>query len=161
MIHLRLAVPTLPMTVSTATVWRRLLAATAVSAALAPTHAAPAAPAYGEPFVRHLAQLVNEYRARQGLPPLSVAVELNELASEHSHDMSQRQQLSHQGFRARFQRANSRVCVENVGWNHRTPEALLDGWRRSPEHHRNLLDPGVARMGIAVATRYVTFFACR
>ena len=40
------------------------------------------------------------------------------------------------------------------------PEALLEGWRRSPTHHRNLLDPGVSRMGIAAAARYVTFFAC-
>jgi uncharacterized protein YkwD len=149
------------MTHSPFTVWRRVLLATVLGAALAPAYAASAVPAHGDGFVRHLAQLVNEYRERHGLSPLSVTEDLIALAGEHSHDMSQRQQLSHQGFRARFQRANSRVCVENVGWNHRTPEALLDGWRRSPEHHRNLLDPGVARMGIAVATRYVTFFACR
>ena len=129
--------------------------ATAATAATA----APAAPAEG--FVRHLAQLINDYRARHGLAPLAVEVELIDLADQHSQDMAQRQQLSHDGFRDRLLRAGSRLCVENVGWNHRTPEALLDGWRRSPAHHRNLLEPGVARMGIAVATRYVTFFACR
>jgi len=140
---------------------RRLTAALALAAAAQSASAATAAPAYGEGFVRHLAQLINEYRERQGLPPLDVAVELIDLAGEHSQDMSQRRQLSHDGFRQRLQRAGSRLCVENVGWNHRTPEALLEGWRRSPAHHRNLLEPQVSRMGIAVATRYVTFFACR
>jgi uncharacterized protein YkwD len=140
---------------------QRLSATLALAAAMQSAAAATAAPAYGEGFVRHLAQLINEYRERQGLAPLDVAVELIDLAGEHSQDMAQRQQLSHEGFRVRLQRAGSRLCVENVGWNHRTPEALLDGWRRSPAHHRNLLEPQVSRMGIAVATRYVTFFACR
>jgi uncharacterized protein YkwD len=36
----------------------------------------------------------------------------------------------------------------------------LEGWRHSPEHHRNLLEPKVSRMGIAADARYVTFFAC-
>lgn len=126
-----------------------------------PGHAATASPAAGEGFARRLADLINDYRQHQGLEPLSLATDLAELADEHSAAMADRRQLSHEGFRARFQRANSRVCVENVGWNHRTPEALMDGWRQSPEHHRNLLEPKVARMGIAVATRYVTFFACR
>lgn len=126
-----------------------------------PVHAAPASTAPGEGFARRLADLINDYRQHQGLEPLSLAADLADLADEHSSAMADRRQLSHEGFRARFQRANSRVCVENVGWNHRTPEALMDGWRQSPEHHRNLLEPKVARMGIAVATRYVTFFACR
>jgi uncharacterized protein YkwD len=129
--------------------------------ALALSHPAHATSAPGDGFARRLADLINDYRLRQGLEPLSLAVDLADLADEHSSAMADRRQLSHEGFRARFQRANSRVCVENVGWNHRTPEALMDGWRQSPEHHRNLLEPKVARMGIAVATRYVTFFACR
>lgn len=149
------------MSEPTFTCWRRWLAATVLGAALWPSNAATAVPTLGEGFARHLAFLVNDYRLQHGLAQLSMADDLTALADEHSHDMSQRQQLSHQGFRARFGRTSSRACVENVGWNHRTPESLLDGWRRSPEHHRNLLEPGVTRMGIAVASRYVTFFACR
>lgn len=138
----------------------RALCAALLAAALAqPVQAAPAASAEG--FARRLADLINAYRQSHGLAPLSPADDLAGLADEHSSLMADRRQLSHEGFRGRFQRANSRLCVENVGWNHRTPEALMDGWRQSPEHHRNLLEPQVGRMGIAVATRYVTFFACR
>lgn len=113
-----------------------------------------------EGFTGQLTTLINAYREARGLPPLDLAEDLASLAGEHSTTMSQRHRLSHDGFRTRFERANSRVCVENVAWNFRTPEALLDGWRHSPAHHRNLLDPKVARVGIAAARDYVTFFAC-
>ena len=61
----------------------------------------------------------------------------------------------------RFAKAHSPRCVENVGWNQRTPEAEFAGWRDSPTHARNLLDPGIRRMGIGIQDRYVAFFACR
>lgn len=112
-------------------------------------------------FSRHLAELINGYRLRHGLEPLALAEDLAALASEHSDSMAEQRLLTHEGFRTRYARANSKVCVENVGWNYPTAEALLDGWRHSPSHHRNLLEPKVSRMGIAVRTRYVTFFACR
>ena len=114
-----------------------------------------------EGFARHLAQVINGYRQLQGLPVLEVADELQALASEHSTEMAAQRRLSHDGFQSRFGRTTSRLCVENVGWNHPSAESLLDGWRLSPEHLRNLLDPQVRRMGLAAKARYVTFFACR
>jgi uncharacterized protein YkwD len=74
--------------------------------------------------------------------------------------MADLHRLSHDGFRDRFDRTRARVCVENVGMNFPHAEAQLDGWRASPGHHRNLLEPKVARMGIARANTYVAFFAC-
>lgn len=112
-------------------------------------------------FIAQLAELINGYRQMQGLAPLALAEELGSLAGEHSASMSSQRLLSHQGFRGRFQRSGSKLCVENVGWNYATPEGLFEGWRLSPSHHRNLLEPKVSRMGLAVDARYVTFFACR
>lgn len=140
---------------------RAVLGALVVFSAGLPAAAAAQPAASVSAFTRHVAELINDYRRQHGLGPLDIADELVALADEHSISMSQRRQLSHEGFRDRFQRSRSRVCVENVGWNHRTPEALFEGWKMSPLHHRNLLDPGVSRMGIASAARYVTFFACR
>jgi uncharacterized protein YkwD len=114
-----------------------------------------------EAFVHRLIELVNDYRLEQGLPPLRPADELVALAEEHSEAMAAQRVLTHEGFRARYARAGSKVCVENLGWNHRTAQALLEGWRQSPSHHRNLLNPKVERVGIAARERYVTFFACR
>jgi uncharacterized protein YkwD len=83
-------------------------------------------------FARHLAQVINGYRQLQGLPVLEVADELQALASEHSTEMAAQRRLSHDGFQGRFGRTTSRLCVENVGWNHPSAESLLDGWRLSP-----------------------------
>ncbi len=112
-------------------------------------------------FTRHLAQQINEYRLAHGLAPLSWSDELAGLAAEHSQDMAARRTLSHDGFRDRRRRTASHICVENVAHNFPTAETLLDGWRRSPGHQRNLVEPKVARMGLAATARYVTFFACR
>jgi uncharacterized protein YkwD len=112
-------------------------------------------------FVQQLAELINQYRLDQGLQPLLPAAELASLADEHSEAMASQRVLTHDGFRARHARSGSKVCVENLGWNHRSPQALLEGWRQSPSHHRNLLNPKVARVGIAARQRFVTFFACR
>ena len=57
-------------------------------------------------------------------------------------------------------RTRARVCVENVGVNFPHAKAQLDGWRESPGHQRNLLEPKIVRMGIAKSEGFVTFFAC-
>lgn len=114
-----------------------------------------------ETFVQQLTALINDYRRAQGLQLLQPVAELESLADEHSEAMASQRLLTHEGFRTRHARSGSKVCVENLGWNHRTPQALLEGWRQSPSHHRNLLNPKVARVGIAARQRYVTFFACR
>lgn len=111
-------------------------------------------------YARHLALLINQYRAHRGLAPLELALDLSAIASEHSTQMAQYGRLSHDGFYDRFDRTRARLCVENVGMNFPHAEAQLDGWRASPGHHRNLLEPKVARMGIARSRTFVTFFAC-
>ena len=136
---------------------RRLLTTLAIAFATS----TPASAQSIDGFGRHLADLINRYREIHGLSPLSLAEDLVTLAAEHSTDMAVRRRLTHEGFENRFKRTGSRMCVENVGWNYPTAEALLEGWRKSPEHHRNLLEPKVERMGIVADARYVTFFACR
>jgi uncharacterized protein YkwD len=112
------------------------------------------------PYARRLAELINDYRANRGLGPLELVPELSALASEHSTQMAEHRRLSHDGFRSRFDRTRARVCVENVGVNFPHEESQLDGWRASPGHHRNLLEPKVVRVGIAKSASFVTFFAC-
>jgi uncharacterized protein YkwD len=123
---------------------------------------AAAAPAnQSDPYATQLGKLINDYRARHDAPPLALDASLSELAHEHAARMAREKRLSHDGFQERFAKAGSPRCVENVGWNQRTPEAEFAGWRDSPTHARNLLDPGIVRMGIGIQDRYVAFFACR
>jgi uncharacterized protein YkwD len=111
-------------------------------------------------YARHLAGLINDYRKQHGLGPLVLVEDLSAIATEHTAQMAEQRRLSHDGFRSRFASTRARICVENVGWNFPFPEAQLEGWRASPGHHRNLLEPKVARMGVAASRSYVTFFAC-
>ena len=112
-------------------------------------------------YAVELGDLINDYRAELGLAPLQFADDLTALARHHSAEMADEHKLSHDGFQRRFRSANSPHCVENVGWNYREPSAQLEGWQKSPEHDRNLRDARISRMGIAAASSYVTFFACR
>jgi uncharacterized protein YkwD len=131
------------------------------TAALLAVSTAPAAANTNDPgFLDRLARGINQLRLAHGLGPLQPAHAMLQLANEHSQDMAEARQLSHQGFNQRLQRAARGLCVENVASNFRTPESLLNGWRRSPGHERNLLDPEITQMGIAARGVYVTFFAC-
>lgn len=144
--------------------WRLTAAVTLCMAGLVaagPADAADSSRSASDGFTQHLAQRINDYRLANGLAPLSWSDELAALAAEHSQEMAAQRQLSHNGFRDRRKRTASRICVENVAHNFPTVETLLAGWRHSPGHQRNLVEPKVERMGLAATARYVTFFACR
>ena len=103
---------------------------------------------------------INAYRVEHGLGELRRSDKLVLLADSHSRNMAQANRLSHDGFRERQARAASPVCVENVGWNYRTPGAQLNGWTESPSHNANLLDARITQAGVGEASGYVTFIAC-
>ena len=112
-------------------------------------------------YAQGLAEIVNRYRASHGLRELGVDEHLAKLAREHSEAMAKSRKMSHDGFESRFRRSGYELCVENVGWNYRTPQAQLDAWRRSPGHDGNLRDVRVVRMGAGEASGYVTWIACK
>jgi uncharacterized protein YkwD len=111
-------------------------------------------------YSQRLAALVNQYRVGHGLPALMVDTTVAGLAREHSAAMAKAGQLNHDDFPSRVRRSGLAMCVENVGWNYRSPEGQFDGWRASPGHDRNMLDPRVNRMGIGTVADYVTMIAC-
>lgn len=130
-------------------------------ALLATAHGADAAAGQAGAYTAQLGELINGYRAQHRLAPLALVEPLSELAHEHATYMAREDRLSHDGFQQRFAKARSPACVENVGAGLRTPGAEFEAWRNSPTHARNLLDPRITRMGIAIEGRYVAFFACR
>ena len=111
-------------------------------------------------YSQRLAALVNQYRISHGLSALIVDTTVAGLAREHSAAMAKAGQLNHDDFRSRVRRSGLAMCVENVGWNYRSPEGQFDAWRASPGHDRNMLDPKVDRIGIGTVADYVTMIAC-
>lgn len=111
-------------------------------------------------YPQRLAALVNQYRVGNGLPALIIDTTIAGLAREHSAAMAKARELNHDDFPSRVRRSRLAMCVENVGWNYRSPQGQFDGWRASPGHNRNMLDRRVHRMGIGVVADYVTLIAC-
>ena len=111
-------------------------------------------------FEEELLERINQYRADNGLKPLSRHKALDALAKHHSKDMCKEETLSHDGFSERFHQSGKRRCVENVGWNCASAAEQFDLWKGSPGHDHNLLDRGMGSAGISRIGPYVTFFAC-
>jgi uncharacterized protein YkwD len=114
-------------------------------------------------FDDDLLVLINRYRSTKGLKALTSSPRLSGLAAEHSQAMREQDRMSHYGFEGRFNRAaaeGARSCVENVAWNHPTPQSLFTGWKESSGHNQNMLERKINRVGISRSGAHVTFFAC-
>ncbi|MCM0755361.1 CAP domain-containing protein [Desulfovibrio aminophilus] len=124
---------------------------------------ATAAPSLAGGFEDELLERINAYRLERGLAALHRDSGLDRLALAHSRGMEAEGRLSHDGFDGRFARADSNHCVENVGLRlpDPTPERQFEGWRDSPGHDENLLDPDVRRAGLGRSGGYATFLGCR
>jgi uncharacterized protein YkwD len=102
---------------------------------------------------------VNAYRRSRGLAVLDRDGKMNQLAREHSRSMASRAKLGHRGSSRRFRRLQGQPTslvsfAENVAYNfgHARPgEVAVEGWLRSPGHHRNILRPDDRLTGIGVA----------
>lgn len=100
-------------------------------------------------LTKRVYQMVNDYRAAHGLRRLKAKKALNEIALEHSHDMSLgRVEFSHKGFEARAQsiKQYARVAYtvsENLFYyqgtgNEDIAKEALQGWKNSPGHKENM-----------------------
>ncbi|MBT1073260.1 CAP domain-containing protein [Pelotalea chapellei] len=118
-------------------------------------------PASAGQFEQDLLVRINSYRAAHKLQPLAASDVLEDLARKHSREMEKSGNLSHDGFKERFERSGSHACVENVGWNHETSLSQFTGWKSSPGHDKNMLSKQITKAGIDKTGPYVTFFACK
>ena len=114
-------------------------------------------------FEDDLLTRINAWRQEHGLEALRRDSRLDALAQEQARAMSAAKRLSHDGFDDRFSRSGSHHCVENAGmlWPEPTPKRQFEGWRDSPGHNENLLDPDIRRAGLAQEGGYSTFLGCR
>jgi hypothetical protein len=99
----------------------------------------------------------NRERTQRGFSPLKWEAQLAAAARQHAALMAQQNTLSHQlpgeaepVARARKAGARFSVFAENVADGPSTGE-IHEGWMNSPPHRKNLLDPQLNSIGIAVA----------
>jgi uncharacterized protein YkwD len=115
------------------------------------------------------AQMVNSYRAENGLPPLYLNPALSQAAQAHSQDLSSNDRISHFGSdgsdtleRVRRTGYNARLTAENVGTGQQSLQEVITGWKNSRDHNANLLLEDAQEMGIAMVhnpdTKFKTFW---
>jgi uncharacterized protein YkwD len=98
------------------------------------------------------AVLISELRRSQGLGPVTVDTELNHFAHAHARAMAAHNQMGHDvgtSFAERRRSIRARIVAENLGAAYQNVSEAIIGWRNSPSHNANMLDPAVTRIGIA------------
>jgi hypothetical protein len=105
-------------------------------------------------------RLTNQDRMRHGLAPLGWDGGLERSAEAHMEWMLRARELQHQypGEAPLVERARQAgVAYSEVAENLAagfSPESVEVGWMHSPEHRRNILDPGLTAVGIAAVWHY-------
>ncbi len=114
-------------------------------------------------------RLVNEYRSSKGLHPLSLDDHATAAAEVLAKDMAKHDHMSHVGPNGsdvgkRLTSAGYpyRLAAENVGVGQKSLSEMIEGWKKSPPHSRNMLLAEAKHMGIAYEykpdTKYKTFW---
>jgi uncharacterized protein YkwD len=114
------------------------------------------------------AEAVSRYREAHGLSAVTPDPALQRIAQAQADAMAKQNLLSHElagSLTQRFDAAHlaKATAVENVSAGYFTLGDVMNGWRKSPGHNANLLDPKMRKLGIATAyapgTRYLVFWA--
>jgi uncharacterized protein YkwD len=98
----------------------------------------------------------NKFRKSKRLPPLEMQEELNAIAQKHTDDMARgRVEFGHGGFDTREARArkyfpHATHFAENVAYGSHNGKDVVEGWKSSSGHRRNMLGP-YKYIGIGVA----------
>lgn len=99
---------------------------------------------------------LNDYRSAEGLTPLAWSPQLEAAARRHAADMAATGDLTHRGSDnstsgARAQAEGYDWCriAENIAFGYPDQQMVLEGWKTSPGHRRNLLLADVQDFGIA------------
>jgi uncharacterized protein YkwD len=100
-------------------------------------------------------ELLNQERAKVGLPRLVIDMRLMESVRRHSTDMATNNFFSHTGSdgSSPFDRISEagysmRSAGENIAGGYRTAEAAVQGWMNSDGHRANILNSSYEHIGV-------------
>jgi Ca2+-binding RTX toxin-like protein len=109
-------------------------------------------------FINEVLRLTNEFRAQNGLAPLTANLELNAAAQGHSEDMANQDYFSHTGsdgssVQERAQRVGyeAGLILDNIAVGNGTPKGTVDQWIDSPGHLAQLVNPNFTELGVGYA----------
>lgn len=98
---------------------------------------------------------INQYRIQMGFEPLKENAILNKTAQEYAKKLFQSQLFQHED--SQWERVGERllkndyfyhVALENLGRGQNSVDEILNDWKVSIQHHRNLLNERINEIGI-------------
>ena len=92
-----------------------------------------------QPIETQLLAETNAARARAGLRPVQVDMNLLHSARRHASWMARNRRMQHAGL----------PVAENVAMGQRSANQVVRTWLNSPGHRANLLNPRYTRIGVA------------
>ncbi|MEO5563486.1 MAG: CAP domain-containing protein [Chitinophagaceae bacterium] len=114
-------------------------------------------PSSNDSLVDNVLTYTNKFRKSRGLPALEMRGDLNTIAQKHTKNMATgKTRFGHDGFdnreaQARKLLTGSSHFAENVAYGSTTGKDVVEGWKKSSGHRRNLLG-SYKYIGIGVAT---------
>ncbi|WP_428910084.1 CAP domain-containing protein [Niallia sp. Krafla_26] len=106
-------------------------------------------------FEQKVVELTNQERAKNGLPALTLDVELSKVAREKSNDMRTKNYFSHNSptYGSPFDMMKAygisyRTAGENIAMGQRSPEEVVQAWMNSQGHRENIMNPNFTHIGV-------------
>lgn len=106
-------------------------------------------------YEQKVVELTNAERAKNGLSPLKVDVELSKVAREKSKDMSVNNYFDHNSptYGSPFDMMKKfgisyRSAGENIAMGQRSPEEVVNSWMNSSGHRENILSKDFTHIGV-------------
>lgn len=106
-------------------------------------------------FEQQVVDLTNQERAKQGLAPLKVDIELSKVAREKSKDMAINNYFSHTSptYGSPFDMMKKfgisyTAAGENIAKGQRSPQEVVNAWMNSSGHRANILNPNFTHIGV-------------
>ncbi len=106
-------------------------------------------------FAGEVVSLTNQFRATNGLAPLTLNSKLSEAAQTHSQNMATQDFFSHTGKdgssagdRVSKTGYDWRTVAENIAAGQSTPSEVVNSWINSPGHRLNILNTTIKEIGV-------------
>lgn len=106
-------------------------------------------------FELKVVDLVSIERQKAGLKPLAVDLTLSNMAREKARDMAVNKYFSHTSpvYGSPFNMMKKwgityKAAGENIASGYTTPEAVVNGWMKSPGHKANILSEKYTHIGV-------------
>lgn len=109
-------------------------------------------------YEQRVLELINDYRTKRGLRPVTYNPMVDAAAEKHASQMARVGRMAHDGIgdgdpgeRIRAE-GFRKSWGENVATGQTSPEQVVAEWIASPAHLRNIVDPNFTQMGISYVT---------